>query len=90
MLSFTHLLIVVCFGFVFCVTSPWPYLIYFMTGSLSILILFTHFTQPHPTPPTAGNYQSVLCICEFGFGGFCFVLFLDSTYKRDHALFVFL
>lgn len=78
MLSFTHLFIVLCFGFVFCVTSPWPYLIYFRTGSLSILIPFTHFTQRHPSPQHLAT-TSLSGIYEFGFSFLFLFLFLDST-----------
>ena len=59
-------------------------LIYFITGSLYLLTTFTHFAHPHASAPS--NYQSVLCIYEFGF----LFLFLDSTYKWDHVVFVFL
>ena len=65
------------------ITCLW--LIYFITGSLNLLIPFTCFTLlPHPLP--SGNHQFVLCISEpvsvlfvhFGVFLFCFVV-LNST-----------
>ena len=49
------------------------------TGSLP----FTCFA--HPSSLTLGNCQDILCISEFRF-----FFFLDSTYKWDHMVFVFL
>ena len=58
--------------------------IYFTTGGLCLLILFTYFTQlPTQLPP--GNHPLVLYIWVY----FCFV-FLDPMYKEDHMVFVFL
>lgn len=44
-----------------------------------------HPFRPLPPAPS-GSHQSVLCIYEFGF--VCFVL--DSAWKRDQSIFVFL
>ena len=62
-------------------TSLW--LTYFITGSLCLWTPFAHFLQPYA--PTYGNDQSVLCTTLV-----VFVFFLDSTYKRDHTIFIFL
>ena len=43
------------------IVSLW--LIYFITGSLYLLILFTYFAPPS-TPLSSGNPQFVLCMCE--------------------------
>lgn len=85
MLSFTHLFIVLCFGFVFCVTSPWPYLIYFRTGSLSILIPFTHFNDTPPPniwqlPGSLVSMSSVSVFC------FCFCFYIPQTSEIMHCL----
>ena len=66
------------------ITSPGP--IYFITGSLYLLTIFTHFTRP--PHPFSVNHQSVLCIYELIFTCL-FALFLDSTCKRDRTVFVF-
>ena len=66
------------------ITSPW--LIYFITGSLCLLIPFTYFTHP-PIPCQPPVCSLYLWVC------FCFVMFicfLDSTCKWNHAVFVFL
>ena len=60
------------------------WLIYFITGSLCLLIPFTYFAHRPPAqqPPVCSLY---LWIC------FCFVClfcFLYSTYKWDHVVFV--
>ena len=61
------------------VTSPW--LISFLTGSLSLLILFTHFAHPH-------LWQ--IPICSLYLWVWFFVCwFLGSTYKWYHMAFVF-
>ena len=60
-----------------------PGLIYFIIGSLQLLTPFTCFA--HPSSLTLGNCQDILCISEFRF-----FFFLDSTYKWDHMVFVFL
>ena len=55
------------------ITSPW--LIYFLTRSLYLLIPFIHFANSSPS--TSGNHQPVLCICDFCFLClFCFCLFV--------------
>ena len=68
------------------ITFPW------------LLIPLHHFYPP----PSPGNLQCVLCIyecfyfiffCLFtSFRGFlfCFFFFLDSTFKRNHTVFIFL
>ena len=70
-------------------------LIYFITVGFHSLIPFTHLTHfPHYLPLplcTSGNQQSVLYIHElslFVHTSVCFVL--DTTYKWDHTIFVFL
>lgn len=64
-----------------CIISP--RLIYFMTGSLYLLIPFAHFT--FPLTPTSGNHRTVLCICELG----CYCFWI-STCNSDDMVFVFL
>ena len=69
----------------------------FYSWEFALFNPFTHFTHllhpfPHPLP-ISGNQQSVLCVHELGLfvfilGVLCFVL--DSTYKWDHIMFVFL
>ena len=49
------------------------------------MTLFTHLT--HSLPQASGNHQSVLCIFE---PVFFFFLFLVSTHKWDHMVFVFI
>ena len=51
--------------------------IYFVAGSLCVLIPFTYFT-PVPTPLLSGNHQFVLCVYEAVSLLFCF---LDSPNK---------
>ena len=68
-------------------TSPW--LIYYVTGGLYLLIPFIYFAhspQPPPfwQPPICSLY---LWIYFHIVSSFCF---LDSTYKWDHAVFLFL
>lgn len=46
-----------------------PGLIYLTTGSLYLLIIFTHIIHPPPTP--SGNHSSVPCIYEFFVCLFC-------------------
>ena len=48
---------------------------------------FTHCHPPLPPPPptpAAGIHQSVLCICDLEF---FIIIFFNSTYKWDHAVF---
>ena len=67
------------------ISSLW--LIYFVTGSLYLLIPITYFTSPVWQPHFCSLY---LWVC------FCFVLFfhlfcfLNSTYKWNQTVFVFL
>ena len=66
--------------------------IYYMTGSLYVLILFTYFIHS-PTPSTLA-IASLFSLCLWV--SFCFILFvhlfcfIDSTYKRNHIVFAFL
>ena len=68
----------------------YPWLIYFATRSLYLIIFLTYFFPP-PTPLPSGNHLFALCICNC----FCFALsvplscFLDSTYMWNHKVFVF-
>lgn len=55
---------------------------------------FFFFLYPSPGPLPSGNHKLVLCIYESVFWGFasliiCFV-FLGSTYKWNHVIFIFL
>ena len=67
------------------ITSPW---LYFITESLYLLISLTYFTQ-FSTPLHSGNHQfvSLTLFLFFVVPLFCF---LDSTYKWDCMVFVFL
>ena len=73
------------------ITSPW--LIHFITRSLCLLIPATHFP---PCPRPLFLWQPPLGICSlylWVWVQFCFVcLFciLNSTYKWNHVVFVFL
>ena len=58
---------------------------YFITGILYLLTLFTHFT--HLSPPCPHLCQPPVCSLYLWI--FFFVLFLDSTSKCDHMVFVF-
>ena len=74
-----------------CIISSW--LIYFKTRSLHLLTSFTH-SADLPIPFPSCSCQSLLCIYELGFYCcfvlFCWFWFLDSTYKWNHMVFVFL
>ena len=61
--------------------STSPRLIYFITRNLYLLTPFTHLT--HPAPLATTNLFSVHLSSVF-------VFVLDSTYKWDHMVFVFL
>ena len=65
------------------ITSPW--FIYFITGSLYLLTPLTYYTSPHFPPLAATNLFSVSMSSVF----LCF-LFLDSTCKWGHMVFVVL
>ena len=70
------------------ITSLW--LIYFVTGSFYLLIPFTYFTTFPLTPQTT---TSLFCFCvsvSVLFHLIIYFVFLDSTYKWDHVVFVFL
>ena len=60
------------------VTSP--EFTYFITGNLYPLTNIFPFPQLFPCPD---NHHSILCFYEIQ-------LFYDSTYKREHTVFVFL
>ena len=71
-------------------TNIIPMIIYFITGSLCLLILFTYFTHPPPYPLWQPSVCSLyLWVC------FCFIMvlhlfcFLDSQCKKNHMIFVF-
>ena len=72
------------------ITSLW--LIYFITGSFYLLILFICFSPP-PSPLPSGNGMFVLCICKFVSvllylllcSGF-FFFFLNFTYKWKQSV----
>ena len=61
-----------------------PWLTYFITGSLYLLIPFTYVVQTPPWPLATTN---VFCV---SYSSVWFLLFLDSTYKWDYMVFVFL
>ena len=62
-----------------------PHDIYFITGSLYLLTPFTHFAHPLPPPlPLATTH--LFCVSV----SLVWVLVVNSTYKRDHTVFVFL
>ena len=62
------------------VAKSWTWLKLLYTNSR---IPFDNFHPfPPPSTPAPGNYHSLLCLYKFGF--------LDSTYKWDHTIFVFL
>ena len=54
--------------FTLYITSLW--LIYYITGDLCFLILFTYFASPHLLP--TGNHLFILCIYKSVFILFCF------------------
>ena len=73
-----------------CLYISFLWLIYFVTGSLYLLVSLTYFTHL-PTPLPTGNHLFVLCIYDFVSVLLClFFCFLDSTYKWNHVVFVFL
>lgn len=65
-----------------------PCLIYFVTGSLSLLIRFTYFTHLsiHPPPPLATTIFLYLWICFVLFA--CLFCVLDPTFKWNHTVLV--
>ena len=68
------------------ISSPW--LIYFVTGNLYLLISLTDFTHPPHTPPSLWQPP----IFPLSISLFLFVhlfCFLDSTYKWIKTVFVF-
>lgn len=73
----------------YAVPSP-PWFIHSVTKSLYLPLSFTPFCPfPHPIPPS-GSHQFVLCIYG-SLSASCVHLFcLDSTYKWNHLVFVFL
>ena len=58
-----------------------PWLIYFITEGLCLLISFTYFSQT-PTTLPSGKHLFVLYICETVF----FFLFLDSAWVKSHGI----
>ena len=66
-----------------CPLYPHYILIYFLAGSLYLLINFTYFVHS-PGPLLSDNHQFVLCIMSLFL--FCF---LDFTCKQNHTVFVF-
>ena len=70
------------------IASPW--LNYFITESLYLLTVFTHFAQsPHPGPLPTLLWQLFSIICSLLFMSLVFV-FLDFIYKWDHTVLVVL
>ena len=71
---------------VLCIALPW--LLYLITGSLYLLITFTHF----PPPPASGNHQFVLSMSSFLFFFFLWAhfFFKDSKCKWDYTISVLL
>ena len=68
------------------ITSPW--LIYFITGGLYLLIPLTYFVSLTPLPSGNHPFFSVF-MSLFSFCFVCLFCFLDSTYKWDHRVFIF-
>ena len=64
------------------------WLIYFITGSLYLLIPFTYFAKLSLLLP--GNHLFVLCINESISVLFAHLFCLDSTYKWNYTIFVFI
>ena len=63
------------------------WLIYFPIGSLYLLISLPHFFPPQ-LPPSSCNHLCVLCNYNC-FYFITFIFFLDSIYKWNHTVFVF-
>ena len=66
-----------------------PWLLYFVTGCLYLLLSLTYLTPLSPLP--SGNHLFVLCIWVC----FCFIILIffgggNSTYKWNDTVFVFL
>ena len=64
------------------ITSPDLFILYM---EVYLLTTFTHFTHPQPPPLATTNLFSASIILSF-----VFLFALDSTYKWDHMVFVFL
>lgn len=82
---FPYKLITVLLTIVLCCILYPLWLVYFITESLYLLILFTYFAKPFSLFPSPLAITSLLSMYVSLFS-FCFVYlfcFLDSTYKWD-------
>ena len=82
--------LIIKYGCIPCVVH-YILVVYFISNSLHLLILYPHVAPPQFSLPT-GNHQSVLFICEStSFVTLTSLLyFLDPTYKWYRTVFVFL